>query len=219
VRLRRVLVLSAWEPEIAPLRRRLARAATPARAKAVVCRAVGVGLVDAGVNAARALGETEADAVVFVGTAGSYAGGARSGGLDIASVAVPRGLVLVSTAGLRGDGYTPEPMVLRAAAAPRLAAALARGATGTTTGDVATPLAITRSAALARTIARATGAATENLEAFAVARSAAAARTPFAAVLGVANRVGPRAHEEWRRHHAAASQAACDVVWTWLRGD
>jgi len=80
---------------------------------------------------------------------------------------------------------------------------------------VACPLAITRTAALARRIA-ATGAALENLEAFAVARAAAAARLPFAAVLGVSNIVGPRAHAEWRANHLAASRAACHLMWTFL---
>ena len=77
---------------------------------------------------------------------------------------------------------------------------------------VACPLAITRSAALGRRIAEATGAALENLEAFAVGRAAAAAGVPFAAVLGVANRVGPQGHEEWQRHHRAASRAACQLI-------
>ena len=78
---------------------------------------------------------------------------------------------------------------------------------------VACPLAITRpSAALGRRIAEATGATLENLEAFAVARAAAAAGVDFAAVLGVANRVGPTGHDEWQRHHRAASRAACELV-------
>jgi hypothetical protein len=45
-----------------------------------------------------------------------------------------------------------------------------------------------------------------------VARAAAAAGLPFAAVLGVANRVGPQGHEEWQRHHRAASRAACQLI-------
>ncbi|HSZ80968.1 MAG TPA: hypothetical protein VLA14_01740, partial [Polyangia bacterium] len=84
------------------------------------------------------------------------------------------------------------------------------------TAIVACPLAITQATALARRIAT-TGAALENLEAFAVARAAAAARVPFAAVLGVSNVVGPRAHAEWRANHLAASRAACHVVWSYLR--
>src|SRR6185295_1351675 len=77
---------------------------------------------------------------------------------------------------------------------------------------VACPVAITRSAALGRQIARRTGTFLENLEAFAVARAARAAKVPFAAVLGVANRVGPEGHREWRAHHQAASRAACAVI-------
>jgi hypothetical protein len=36
-------------------------------------------------------------------------------------------------------------------------------------------------------------------------------------VLGIANRVGPNGHREWRAHHRAASGAACRLVWAFLR--
>jgi nucleoside phosphorylase len=123
----------------------------------------------------------------------------------------------VSTAALRGEAYLPAPTVLRSETHRRLRVALgtAAGETGTPRSlncSVACPLAITRSATLARRIVAATGADLENLEAFAVARAADAAGVDFAAVLGVANRVGPTGHAEWRRHHRAASRAACILV-------
>ena len=80
------------------------------------------------------------------------------------------------------------------------------------------PIAVTRSATLGRHLAHATGAALENLEAFAVARAAAAAGVDaIGAVLGIANRVGPRGHHEWRANHDAASRAACRLVWSFVR--
>ena len=82
--------------------------------------------------------------------------------------------------------------------------------------DVACPVAITRTRAAATALARHTGAALENLETFAVARACAQARIPFAAVLGISNRVGPQAHREWLRHAAPAAAAACAVVERWL---
>ena len=52
-----------------------------------------------------------------------------------------------------------------------------------------------------------------------LARAAAAAGVDtVAAVLGIANRVGPRGHQEWRAHHAAASRAACRLVWSLVKG-
>jgi nucleoside phosphorylase len=170
---------------------------------------VGVGTVDAGIGAAAAIAKAKPARVIFVGTAGVYPGAARE--LPVGAAAVAGELRLVSTASLRGEAYHPAPLVAAAATTPALRTRLA-GAVAT----VACPLAITQSAALAKRIA-ATGAALENLEAFAVARAAAAAGLPFAAVLGVSNVVGPRAHAEWRANHLAASRAACHVVWTWLR--
>ena len=210
-----ILILSAWEPEIAQLRAWLARPAARALARSVRCRPVGVGVVDAGIGAARAIADVAPDRVIFVGTAGSYV--VTGGALPIGTVALPDEAVLCSTATLRAEGYLPAPMVQRAPVAADLLADLRRAAPEAARGNVATLLAITRTASLARRIARATGAVAENLEAFAVARAAARTDVPAAVVLGIANRVGPRAHSEWRRHHEAASKAACQVVWACLR--
>ncbi|MFL5308306.1 MAG: phosphorylase [Polyangia bacterium] len=175
---------------------------------------VGIGAVDAAAGAARAILEHRPRRVLFVGTAGVYPSGREA--LTIGAATVAGEIICVSTAALRGDGYLPEPQVVRAASAPRLSALLSSSEGPWPT--VACPLAITRSAALARRIATATGASLENLEAFAVARAAAAAGVEFAAVLGIANRVGPVAHDEWRAHHRRASRAACTLVARWLRG-
>ena len=209
------LVLSAWEPEIATLRR-LARAFDPQR---LAIGTVGVGAVDAAVGAAAAIAAARPARVIFVGTAGAYPRGRATAA--IGTVAIAGELGLVSTAALRGDGYLPEPLTVRTPIAATLAAALAACAPGKQPAPllgVACPIAVTRSATLGRHVAHATGAALENLEAFAVARAAAAAGiADVAAVLGIANRVGPRGHQEWRAHHVAASRAACRLVWSFVR--
>ncbi|HTB59838.1 MAG TPA: phosphorylase [Polyangia bacterium] len=200
----RTLIVSAFEPEIAPLRQLLSGR------RGIVLEPVGIGAVDAAVGAAGTIARARPARVIFVGTAGIY-DAAKDAREAIGTVLVAAEIVCVSTSALKREAYLPGPMVMRVATSGSLRAALADGRAGRT-GIVACPLAITRSAALGRRIAEATGAALENLEAFAVARAAAAAGIPFAAVLGVANRVGPQGHEEWRRHHRAASRAACEVI-------
>ena len=71
--------------------------------------------------------------------------------------------------------------------------------------------------ALANRVGDALECEVEHLEAFAVATACARARVPLAVVLGVANRVGSRAREEWLHHHQAAGKASTDVVAAWLR--
>ncbi len=39
---------------------------------------------------------------------------------------------------------------------------------------------------------------------------------PFAAVLGVSNKVGSTGRDEWRAHHKTAAQFACEIVLRWL---
>jgi futalosine hydrolase len=203
----KTLVVSAFEPEIAPLRRLAAGHA----ARTLALLPVGIGPVEAAVGAARAIEAHRPARVIFVGTAGAYAGARPAAALG--AVALATELILVSTAALGGDGYLPAPQVVRDESSAALRAQL-RGRRVAEVPElvVACPLAITRSAALGSRIARATGARLENLEAFAVARAARAAGLPFAAVLGIANRVGPAGHKQWRDNHAAASRAACRLI-------
>jgi nucleoside phosphorylase len=209
------LVLAAWEPEIAPLRR-LARAVDSRR---LALGTVGVGAVDAAVGAAAAIAAERPTRVIFVGTAGAYPRGRATAA--IGTVAIASELCLASTAALRGDGYLPQPLATSAPTSTPLGnmlAACGPGRRPVPMLGVACPIAVTRSATLGRHLAHATGAALENLEAFAVARAAAAAGVDaVTAVLGIANRVGPRGHQEWRAHHVAASRAACRLVWTFVR--
>jgi futalosine hydrolase len=199
----RTLIVSAFEPEIAPLRRLVSGK------RGIVLEPVGIGAVDAAVGAAGAIARARPARVIFVGTAGIY-GPAKGARAAIGAAVVAAEIVCVSTSALKREAYLPAPMVMRVATSPGLRSALSDGRAGRAV--VACPLAITRSAALGRRIAEAAGAALENLEAFAVARAASAAGIPFAAVLGLANRVGPQGHEEWRRHHRSASRAACELI-------
>jgi nucleoside phosphorylase len=193
---RPVLILAAWAPELRALR----------RVRGVVTRIVGVGLVEAGIGAARAVAEVGPRAVVLVGTAGAYPGG----GIDVGEVVAAKRIALACPAVASGAGYLPPPLP-----SALLTSASLRRALGCRATDVACPLAITRTRALARRLAADTGAAVETLEAFAVAR--AAGKLPFAAVLGITNEVGPDAHRQWKAHAAEAAAAACDIVIRWLK--
>jgi nucleoside phosphorylase len=204
----RVLVLAAWAPELTALQAALAGDRPLSRR--VPSGVVGVGLVEAAIGASRTIEKVRPGAVVFVGTAGRY-----RPVVPIGAAVVARRIRLASSSVARGEGYLPD--ILPAAMETDLALrrALARHAP---LADVACPLAITKRAALARRLAADTGCTVETLEAFAVARAAAAHDLPFAAVLGISNDVGPAAHAQWRTHAATAAASACQVVLKWLRG-
>jgi purine-nucleoside phosphorylase len=231
----RVLVVSAFAPELAPLRRHLRhlrqlRQAEPRGSAAEVDEvdarlvSVGIGLVEAAIGTARVLADGRGrapDALIFCGTAGAY-------GRDLApgrALVVADELVLVSSAVVGRQAYLPERVPTRVPASRRLSQSLLAAARRVSRPDggaveegaVASPLAITRDARLARALAAATSARAENLEVFAVARAALAWGVPFAAVLGIANRVGPAAHSEWQTHQAAASAMACAAIAELLR--
>lgn len=177
----------------------------------MVTATVGVGLVEAAAGAARAIQSVRPRTVLFVGTAGLYPGTRLRIAIEDAAIATR--MRLLSHAVLRRHSYLPDPMPSVLKADTSITGALAR-ATGLPIADIACPLGITRDPSTARRASRV--AALENLEAFAVASAAATAQVPFAAILGVSNNVGRRAHAEWKRHGAAAAASACQAIARWL---
>jgi purine-nucleoside phosphorylase len=181
-----------YDRQMAALRRAVELAgldAAPPRGWDVA--AVGVGAVAAAVETARLVAERAPARVLFVGTCGAYDGRLAPGDLLCASAAVA-----TSLDELEGRAYRPEVERVRwdATHALPLPAHV-----------VAVPPAITRTEAGARVLSQV--AAAEHLELTGVFAACAAAGVPVAAALAVANRAGPRAHEEWRANHARASAA------------
>jgi purine-nucleoside phosphorylase len=218
----RWLVVAAWAPELRPLRAGLAGLPSSVR-KRVVLETVGVGLVEAAAGSARLIEKLAPDGVLLVGTAGCYARHKldRQDRQDrqafaIGSAAICRRIRLLPPVLGRQHCFLPSIVPTQARSSTALVRAL-RKATALPMADVACPLAITANKKAATAAAEFSGCALENLEAFSVARAAAAAGIPFAAVLGIANYVGPAAHAEWKIHGDAAAAAACQAVLDFFR--
>ncbi len=207
-----LLILAAFPPELAPLRATLGDGLRrPFGGLDVAAKAVGIGLATAAAGTAARISAMKPRAVVLVGTCGVYAGAAA---LVTGGVAIARRVVLADSAVARGAAAYPEPMSTEATSDRAIAEGLV--AHGGTRVDVATTLAVTTDDATAAMLSRATACEAEHLEAYGVAAACAAEGVPFAAALGVANVVGGRAREEWKRNHRAASEAAIAVVLAWL---
>jgi nucleoside phosphorylase len=224
---RRWLVLAAWPPELTELRRLLRKSemgtlkgfpyppamvrgeqsspAPHAIGNQVILRAAGVGLVEAAIGATAAIAEVKPDAVMFIGTAGSYPG--RRPDLALAGVVAARRLVLSADGVATGNAYLPP--ALPATQETTMALRRIAAAAGLLMADVACPLAITSRPVPVGRGARSSACDVENLEAFAVGRAAATAGLPFAAILGISNAVGPSAHAAWKRNATRAAAAAC----------
>lgn len=177
------LLLAAFPPELAGL-----DAAPPPGWRVAT---TGVGAIAAAAATASLIAALRPDRVLFVGTCGAYDDRHSVG--DLVSVGEA---ISVSLDVLAGRAYRPEVETTRWEAGwalpfPAVAAAV--------------PPAITIDPAGAALLA--TLAAVEHLEVTGVFAACAAAGVPAAAALAVANRVGPQAHEEWRRSHARVSRA------------
>jgi len=166
-----LLILAAFEPELAPLR--AAAALGPGLAgrlsgRTVAARAVGIGMPSAAAGAATALAELGAGTVVLVGTCGAY----RGAGLAIGDVIVANVVRVADVAAAEGRAEFPAPMVTSLPSDSRLRLELARS--GARPAHVATTLGITVDDASAARVAQATGSQVEHLEAFGVATACAA---------------------------------------------
>lgn len=182
------LLLAAFPPELAGL-----DAAPPPGWRVAV---TGVGAITAAATTARLLAEARPARLLFAGTCGAYDERLPVGHLLSASAALA-----VSLDVLAGRAYRPSLEVTRWAATWPLPFPEAA---------VAVPPAITvdpEGAALLGALAPA-----EHLELTGVFAAAHAAGVPVGAVLGVANRVGPAAHAEWRANHAAVSRALVEAL-------
>ena len=195
--MKKLLLVGAFEPEIAPFYEHLP--------PDVVARSVGIGLVEAAVGTLRALAEIDADGLVFVGTAGAFS----NSGLGLLEVAALAETSLADGSVALGRAAMVPTMASRLACDAALTAALAPTARRV---KVATTLAITTDDATAAALERATGADLEHLEAFAVARAAAERGVPFMALFGVSNAVGAHGREQWLANNARASAAVRDAL-------
>jgi futalosine hydrolase len=200
-----LLVVAAFEPELAPLRARLSVAAPWVE---VHLASLGVGLVAAALAAQEVLAARRYRAVLFVGTAGAYPGA----GLRRGEVVVARRSRLADAAVVRREADFVADCGAALDADPALVLALAQE--GATPAEVATTLAVTTHDALARALG--TTAAAEHLETHAVAAAAQRAGVPWTAALGIANDVGAAGRDQWRAHHHEASEAVAAVVAAWL---
>ncbi len=175
------LLLSAFAPELSGLDRE-----PPA---GWVVATSGIGAITAAVETCRLLREHRPSRLLFVGTCGAY-----DGRLAVGDVLSAARAIATSVEEAEGRAYRPAAEVSRWPATWVLPLPA---------HDVAVPPAITLTEAGARSLARI--AAAEHLELTGVLAACAAAGVPAAAVLGVANRVGPDAHAEWMGENARAS--------------
>jgi len=208
-----VLIVAAHPPELAGLKPLLGDAL---RAKVhdvdVAAEAVGIGLAAAAAGTAMAIRTHSPRCVVLVGTCGVYESRAKE--IGIGQVVAAHRVRLASTATVEGRAAFPGPMLVGVDPDASLSRALA-GESARRVG-VATTLAITTDDTLAERIGSTLECEVEHLEAFAVVAACARLHVHTAVVLGVANRVGSSARDEWLRNHEAAGKVATDVVAAWL---
>jgi nucleoside phosphorylase len=201
----KLVVVSAWEPELLFLRELEAgRSSDFWRSDLeIAIEPVGVGLVEAAIGTVRCLTRNAPTHAIFVGTCGALAAD-----LAMGQVVVGASACLIDAAVLSGAAEIPGPMPREVSFDRSLHdAACAAGAKSV---QIANTVAVTIEGTLAAKLAR--HADVEHLEAYAFARACAVHGVAAAALLGVANEVGDRGRAQWREHHVVASARAARVA-------
>ncbi len=206
----KVLVVAAWEPELVRFRERWE--ATPVSGLAVVCEAIGVGLVESAMGMTLCVARHAPDLALLLGTAGALP--RREGAVAIGEVVVASAVRIMDASLLDGRSALPAPMpattILDAAMHDALVTSGAKSV------QIANTVGITVDDALAASLAGG-GEHVEHLEGFAFARACAIANLRCAIVLGIANAVGSRGRAEWLANHVQASAAAADTAFATLQ--
>lgn len=201
----KLLVVAAWEPEIA--RFRDAVSGVRSQALEIVVDTLGVGLVEASIAMTRCVARHSPTASVLLGTCGAFA---RTPPLAPGAVVTGARAHLVDGSAVAGTAALPAPMPAAATFDAVLHDALV-GA-GARSVQIANTVGITTDDALAASLWSAGDHHVEHLEAFAFARACAVASLPCAVSLGVANMVGARGRAEWLANHVQASADAADTL-------
>jgi nucleoside phosphorylase len=202
----KILVVAAWEPELARFRERLAAAREP-REVEVVLETLGVGLVEVAISTTQCVARHRPDAALLLGTCGAFA----AAGLEVGSVVVAEGVRLTDAGVALGSSALPGPMPAHATFDVALHDALV--AAGARSVQIANTVGITIDDELAARLSAGASSDVEHLEAFAFARACAREAVPCAAALAVANAVGSNGRAEWLASHVHASASAADLAY------
>ena len=186
------LLLSAFPPELAGL-----YASPPPGWQA---RCTGVGAITAAATTARLIAELKPKCVLFVGTCGAYDERLAIGDLIEVTEAVS-----ISMEEVDGRAYRPSIECVRWPATFTFAQPLAL-----TTCTVAVPVAISKTVEGAKLLAQTAPA--EHLEVTGVFAACHGAGVACGAVLGVADHVGPKAHQQWEANHKRVSDALIETL-------
>jgi nucleoside phosphorylase len=209
-----VLIVAAAAPDLVGLRPHLGdKLAGAVRGLTVRTKVVGFGPGISGATTARGLLAITPRAVVLVGTCGVYPG---RGQYQPHDVLVATKVIALDHAVVQGGAEWPTPMSTELQASPAMVTGLVTGRHRTFAAPVTSPLALTRSDALAASAAAATSAHAECVDALGVASAAVGAEIPFACVLGVANLVGSTGRADWHQFHREAVTQAANAVVAWL---
>jgi nucleoside phosphorylase len=194
-----LLVVAAFEPELAPLRAALGERL----GEHVVLAAVGIGLLEAPLGTIAALDRHQPESLLFVGTAGFYPP-STGAPLAIGDLVVARQAALAAPVGTElpagvGDPLPASPLAVLSRAP---LAALPRVSVATTPGVTVAerPPLVTGEHSV------------EHMELAAVFAAARARSVPAGALLAIANGTGPGGRADWLAHHRVVSATLASAL-------
>jgi purine-nucleoside phosphorylase len=192
-----LLVLGAFAPELEPLRQALGGQPQVRFAE------VGIGLSTAAARAAEFLLQHRPAQVLFVGSVGTI-----DSQVPLLRLIAARAVALADLSLVNHSSYVPDTYTTEYESDTEALQTLSENASvPLLIAKCYSPLSISSTVEVGRTLGRATQAHFESLELFGIAAACAAQNVPWNAVCAVTNYVGPEGHQQWQTNHQQAAEA------------
>lgn len=209
-----VLVVAAHSPHLRGLAETLGeRFDGDVQGRRTSAKSVGIGPVSAAASTAKRVFALQPRAVIHIGTASAYSDADAFSPNDLV---VPDRVLFADHGVIAQVSAFPEPMLTVAEATASLTSGLSSTGITTRNAAVASPASQTMTTDMAERIRQHSGAAVENLEAFAIRAACALAEVPYAAVLAVTEVVGPDRLQHRQQYERDATLASAQLVMQWL---
>lgn len=169
----------------------------------------GVGLVDAGIGAARLIDRFDPSCVIFAGTCGAHSGSGVERGEIVLASHVRLGSGDVSRGAMRIPTLLPSVITVDSVLNAHFASLLPESIVPALV-DCSCTLGITEQEELATRLRDHDGSDVENLELFSILR--AAGTIPAIGLMGVTNIVGPQGGSQWRESYRPMMRMVGDAL-------
>lgn len=174
--------------------------------RTVLLKTIGVGPIEAGINAALLIKEFQPSSVYFLGSAGHY----PNAFLSVGDVAIGHTYLFSDLGEVQNLSYKPE--IMNPQLNTSTVCLTEKFSFKVKNCVVLTVPSITKNDEWSKKISEQLHVEVEHLEVYSIAKACQDFQIPFVSVLGISNEVGSHSHEQWKINQDLALEHASEVL-------